>query len=299
MQTNDFNTISSQLRYIVSIKLGRVDFYPKSLAEWLDVYFYTNDGVIKWAAMQEMEKCSPLDNCDILERLYLTSDDAAIKKLAFKLLPSRKGFNKEYIACRNSISCLSTRADAIIPRTSVEHNIRMLKKMLDNSETLDELLFILSSASELEKRVDIFRDSDLRLQIDQIYDATVTTILKLIVSSELDLSHNFVSKENDDKLGLLDLNQICLQLGRKDWRDCEKIISIIESNLSGDFNYYISLYQIDGLHDDISKIIFSKIESSKPTAEELVKLFEDTRNSNSEKLRNYCLDEIVKIFVND
>jgi len=293
--------MTHELRYIIAIKLNEREFYPKSLSEWLDVYSYSKEFSIQKTALQEMKAYNQPDDNEIWRKIYVNSKDENLKKLAFEILPNTRSFNKEFISCKNSLIGLNAERNMIIDRFSLLSNIELFKRMLECFKTLKELIFIFRSAEKMETHVDIFKDSYLRGEFMNISRITQGKILEYITSCDYDLSRDF-ARGDEDKLCLLDLNCVYRKLPM-DRCSFEKITEIVEKivkeRLERDFGGYIELYQNKKLCDQISKIVFSRIESSKPTLEELVRVFESTRNSGSEKLRDYSLGEIVKRLKDD
>ncbi len=296
MKAKDCKVMTTQLEHIIAIKLNKIEFYPKSLSEWLEVYFYSKDHTIMSISLQEMKVYDQPEDNEIWKSLYLNTDDKSLRDLAFKILPSEKGFNKKFISYKNSLTSLKEGVNTIISRASLLLNIKFLREMLRCYTTLEELMIILSSAREIKKRVNIFSDPDLKIEIHQIYSITVDEILKYIASCDCDLNNDFVSKNDDKKVGLLDLNHICIEFSKEYWGDGKEIFGFIENNLKRDFDGYIRLYLNNGLCDEISNIVFSRIESSNPTLEKLVEVYESIKNTNDGRLRDYILEEICKKF---
>ena len=63
-----------------------------------------------------------------------------------------------------------------------------------------------------------------------------------------------------------------------------------------DFDSYVELYQHQSLDYEISEIIRNKIETSNPTLKKVVEIYERNRSSNSQFLKKYSLNEIIKRF---
>ena len=151
MNTDGQKIMSPQLGHIIAIKMNKRECYPKSLSEWLNVYFYTVDLEITYLAKEEMKNYTQVEDMEMWEKLYFSTTEMEIKELAFEIIPNKKGFNKTFISSKNYLqTSLGAEDETIIGRYSLKSYVETLRRMKGSYETLEDLMLILSLARRVE-----------------------------------------------------------------------------------------------------------------------------------------------------